>query len=181
MRLTAFSDVSLRIMMLLSALDPDQKLSTQKIADGVGTPYNHVAKSVAFLVNQGLLQSTRGRAGGVLLSAKGRQATVGQVLRTTEGDIPMIECEDQDGNCPLDSFCRLRNVLADAREAFYAAVDDVVISDLPAPPGLPGLYLWSLGWGRWLRVLTAKFSKPLIVSVAARFCRPVSTEPPVMA
>ena len=44
MRLTAFSDVSLRIMMLLSALDPDQKLSTQKIADGVGTPYNHVAK-----------------------------------------------------------------------------------------------------------------------------------------
>jgi len=62
----------------------------------------------------------------VLLSAKGRQATVGQVLRTTEGDIPMIECEDQDGNCPLDSFCRLRNVLADAREAFYAAVDDVV-------------------------------------------------------
>ena len=45
MRLTAFSDVSLRIMMLLSALDPDQKLSTQKIADGVGTPYNHVAKS----------------------------------------------------------------------------------------------------------------------------------------
>ena len=46
MRLTAFSDVSLRIMMLLSALDPDQKLSTQKIADGVGTPYNHVAKSV---------------------------------------------------------------------------------------------------------------------------------------
>ena len=62
MRLTAFSDVSLRIMMLLSALDPDQKLSTQKIADGVGTPYNHVAKSVAFLVNQGLLQSTRGPA-----------------------------------------------------------------------------------------------------------------------
>ena len=38
MRLTAFSDVSLRIMMLLSALDPGQKLSTQKIADGVGTP-----------------------------------------------------------------------------------------------------------------------------------------------
>ena len=88
MRLTAFSDVSLRIMMLLSALDPGQKLSTQKIADGVGTPYNHVAKSVAFLVNQGLLQSTRGRAGGVLLSAKGRQATVGQVLPYHRGGYP---------------------------------------------------------------------------------------------
>ena len=158
MRLTAFSDVSLRIMMLLSALDPDQKLSTQKIADGVGTPYNHVAKSVAFLVNQGLLQSTRGRAGGVLLSAKGRQATVGQVLRTTEGDIPMIECEDQDGNCPLDSFCRLRNVLADAREAFYAAVDDVVISDLPGPARPAGPVFVELG----LRPRAASFDREVL-------------------
>ncbi len=60
MRLTAFSDVSLRIMMLLSSLQEGEKLSTQRISEGVGTPYNHVAKSVAFLVNQGLLESTRG-------------------------------------------------------------------------------------------------------------------------
>ena len=38
MRLTAFSDVSLRVLMLLSALEPGQKLSTQKIAEGVDTP-----------------------------------------------------------------------------------------------------------------------------------------------
>ena len=104
MRLTAFSDVSLRIMMLLSSLQEGEKLSTQRISEGVGTPYNHVAKSVAFLVNHGLLKSTRGRSGGVLLSETGRKATVGQVLRSTEGDIPMIECEDENGNCPLDSF-----------------------------------------------------------------------------
>ena len=124
MRLTAFSDVSLRVLMLLSALEPGQKLSTQKISEGVDTPYNHVAKAVAFLVNMGYLDSTRGRAGGVMLSDT--------VLRATEGDIPMIECEDENGHCPLDKFCRLRNVLAKAREAFYASVDSVVISELTA-------------------------------------------------
>ena len=112
MRLTAFSDVSLRVLMLLSALEPGQKLSTQKIAEGVDTPYNHVAKAVAFLVNQGYLDSTRGRSGGVMLSESGRSVTVGTILRATEGDIPMIECEDENGHCPLDKFCRLRNVLA---------------------------------------------------------------------
>ena len=101
MRLTAFSDVSLRVLMLLSALEPGQKLSTQKISEGVDTPYNHVAKAVAFLVNMGYLDSTRGRAGGVMLSDAGRSATVGTVLRATEGDIPMIECEDENGHCPL--------------------------------------------------------------------------------
>ena len=33
MRLTAFSDVSLRIMMLLSSLQEGEKLSTQKISE----------------------------------------------------------------------------------------------------------------------------------------------------
>ena len=89
MRLTAFSDVSLRVLMLLSALEPGQKLSTQKIAEGVDTPYNHVAKAVAFLVNQGYLDSTRGRSGGVMLSESGRSVTVGTILRATEGDIPI--------------------------------------------------------------------------------------------
>ena len=44
----------------------------------------------------------------------------------------MIECEDENGHCPLDKFCRLRNVLARAREAFYAAVDSVTITELTA-------------------------------------------------
>ena len=77
----------------------------------------------------------------------GRKATVGQVLRSTEGDIPMIECEDENGNCPLDSFCRLRTVLARAREAFYASVDDVVISELPAGARPAGPVFVELGLG----------------------------------
>ncbi|BAV86333.1 nitrite-sensitive transcriptional repressor [Rothia aeria] len=70
----------------------------------------------------------------------------------------MIECEDQDGNCPLDSFCRLRNVLADAREAFYAAVDDVVISDLPGPARPAGPVFVELGLGP----LAASFDREVL-------------------
>ena len=146
MRLTAFSDVSLRVLMLLSALEPGQKLSTQKIAEGVDTPYNHVAKAVAFLANMGYLDSTRGRSGGVMLSDAGRSVTVGMVLRATEGDIPMIECEDENGHCPLDKYCRLRNVLAKAREAFYASVDSIVISELPAGARPAGPVFVELGF-----------------------------------
>lgn len=129
MRLTAFSDVSLRILMLLSSSGED-KLSTQKIAEGVGTPYNHAAKSVAFLANLGLLDATRGRTGGVSLSEAGRQATVGQVLRVTEGDIPIVECEGEHTTCPMNGDCKLRGVLARAREAFFTSLDPVVISEI---------------------------------------------------
>ncbi|WP_237207066.1 RrF2 family transcriptional regulator [Rothia nasimurium] len=130
MRLTAFSDVSLRVLMLLSGLDGEQ-ISTQKIAEGVGTPYNHVAKSVAFLANMGLVESTRGRTGGVRLSEAGARATVGQVLRASEGDIPMVECEGGSNECPMRHACSLKKILANAREEFFKMLDPVVISELP--------------------------------------------------
>ncbi|WP_237198763.1 RrF2 family transcriptional regulator [Rothia nasimurium] len=130
MRLTAFSDVSLRVLMLLSGLEGEQ-ISTQKIAEGVGTPYNHVAKSVAFLANMGLVESTRGRTGGIRLSEAGARATVGQVLRASEGDIPMVECEGGANECPMRHACSLKKILANAREEFFKMLDPVVISELP--------------------------------------------------
>ena len=47
-----------------------------------------------------------------MLSESGRSVTVGTILRATEGDIPMIECEDENGHCPLDKFCRQRSAIA---------------------------------------------------------------------
>lgn len=145
MRLTAFSDVSLRVLMLLSGLNGEQ-ISTQKIAEGVGTPYNHVAKSVAFLANLGLVESTRGRTGGVRLSDAGARATVGQVLRASEGDIPMVECEGGANECPMRHACSLKKILANAREEFFKMLDPVVISELPNEQQMGPVFL-ELGLG----------------------------------
>ncbi|WP_185173554.1 Rrf2 family transcriptional regulator [Rothia nasimurium] len=145
MRLTAFSDVSLRVLMLLSGLEGEQ-ISTQKIAEGVGTPYNHVAKSVAFLANLGLVESTRGRTGGVRLSEAGARATVGQVLRASEGDIPMVECEGGANDCPMRHACSLKKILANAREEFFKILDPVVISKLPNEQQMGPVFL-ELGLG----------------------------------
>lgn len=151
MRLTAFSDVSLRVLLLLASLD-GEKLSTQRIAEGVGTPYNHVAKSVAFLANLGLLDATRGRSGGVTLSEAGKKATIGQVLRLSEGDTPIVECESANSTCPMIGNCKLRGVLGRARESFFSMLDDVVISDLASPETVSGPVFVALGLGPLGRV-----------------------------
>ncbi|WP_237208948.1 RrF2 family transcriptional regulator [Rothia nasimurium] len=145
MRLTAFSDVSLRVLMLLSGTQ-DVLLSTQKIAEGVGTPYNHVAKSVSFLSSYGLVESSRGRAGGVRLSEKGRKATVGQVLRLTEKQDELVDCFGESTTCPLAGGCSLKGVLANAREQFYLALEPVVISELPTERQM-GPVMLQLGLG----------------------------------
>ncbi|MGX1162410.1 BadM/Rrf2 family transcriptional regulator [Arthrobacter sp. SLBN-100] len=131
MKINAFADVSLRALMVLAAAPGGTLLTTQNIADTVGTPYNHVSKAMAKLRNLGLIEVERGRTGGSRLSHAGRIATVGQILRQLDTRTDAAECMAPGRNCPLINECKLRSALARAREAFYRELDDVVIADLP--------------------------------------------------
>ncbi|MFM9274550.1 RrF2 family transcriptional regulator [Pseudarthrobacter sp. NKDBFgelt] len=131
MKINAFADVSLRALMVLAAAPGGALLTTQNIADSVGTPYNHVSKAMTKLRSLGLIEVVRGRAGGSRLSHAGRVATVGQVLRQLDTRTDAADCVAPGGNCPLINECRLRAALARAREAFYRELDSVVIADLP--------------------------------------------------
>jgi len=131
MKINAFADVSLRALMVLAAAPAATLLTTQNIADAVGTPYNHVSKAMAKLRTLGLIDVERGRSGGSRLSSAGRQATVGQVLRDLDTRTDAADCVAPGGNCPLIHECRLRAALARAREAFYRELDGVVVAELP--------------------------------------------------
>ncbi|WP_125610219.1 RrF2 family transcriptional regulator [Specibacter cremeus] len=130
MKINQFADVSLRVLMLLSAVG-DDLLTTRALADAVGTPYNHVSKSVLRLSQLGFVEAVRGRSGGVRISATGRTLSVGKLLRMLDDRSDLAECHSGKGDCPLVSDCALRAALLTAREAFYASLDPVVISALP--------------------------------------------------
>ncbi|WP_445155328.1 RrF2 family transcriptional regulator [Arthrobacter sp. Hor0625] len=131
MKINAFADVSLRAMMVLAAAPDGELLTTQSIADAVGTPYNHVSKAMARLRELGLIDVERGRLGGARLSAAGRVATVGQLLRQLDTRTDPADCVGSAGTCPLIAECRLRGALARAREAFYRELDGLVVASLP--------------------------------------------------
>lgn len=132
MRINAFSDVCLRALMLLSAAPEGELLTTQAIADGVGTPYNHVSKAVLKLRSLGVVEAVRGRSGGVRISPKGRTTTVGWLLRELDEREDLVDCESSTGSgCPMNNNCGLRGALRRAREAFYRELDGIVVASLP--------------------------------------------------
>jgi Rrf2 family nitric oxide-sensitive transcriptional repressor len=131
MKINAFADVSLRAMMVLAAAPDGLLLTTQSIANAVGTPYNHVSKAMARLRELGVIDVERGRNGGSRLNEAGRRATVGQLLRQLNTRVDPADCQSPNGNCPLINECRLRYARSQAREAFYRELDDIVISTLP--------------------------------------------------
>ncbi len=131
MKINAFADVSLRALMVLAAAPAGGLMTTQSVADAVGTPYNHVSKAMTKLRALGLIDVERGRHGGARLSTAGRVATVGQLLRQLDTRTDPADCVAATGTCPLINECRLRRALARAREAFYRELDDVVVASLP--------------------------------------------------
>lgn len=130
MRINSFSDVSLRLLMVLSSMPENDLPTTRELAEQVGTPYNHVSKAVLKLRQMGLVEAIRGRSGGVRISPAGKQATVGRVLRVLDDHSDVAGCQTDMGDCPLVHDCGLRGALNHAREAFYTSLDNVTIYSL---------------------------------------------------
>ena len=130
MRLTKRSNISMRVLMYCGV--NDQTLVTKsEIAEACNTSENHLAQVINRLAQLGFLHTQRGRNGGMRLSRAMNEISVGEVMRATEASVPITECFDaKENTCPLIDACRLRTVIAEATEAFYAVMDKVTLADL---------------------------------------------------
>ncbi|MFF1461737.1 RrF2 family transcriptional regulator [Streptomyces sp. NPDC058330] len=137
MRLTRFTDVALRVLMRLAvAAEGEDPPTTREVAAVMQVPYTHAAKVVARLQHLGLVDARRGRGGGLSLTAAGRSASIGGLVRQLEGPGEVVDCEG-DTPCPLRSACRLRSALRQAEEAFYASLDPLTVGELVSSPTGP--------------------------------------------
>lgn len=144
MRLLRSTDLALRVLMRL-AVAGESTPATREVAADMDVPYTHAAKVVAELQHMALLDARRGRGGGLSLTAKGRTASVGALVRAFEGDGDVVDCEGGTTPCPLNTACRLRTALRQAQEAFFTSLDPVTVADIAAEPtgalllGMPGV------------------------------------------
>jgi Rrf2 family nitric oxide-sensitive transcriptional repressor len=134
MKLTLFSDYSLRILMF-AALRDGQQFSVEEVSEVYGFSRHHAAKAVNFLTQRGYLRAQRGRGGGIALGRPAKEIRVGQLTRETEKSAPLVECFDAVRNtCPLTPACLLKQALAKASHAFYTALDEHTLADLVSNP-----------------------------------------------
>ncbi|MFC5497890.1 RrF2 family transcriptional regulator [Caenimonas terrae] len=129
MKLTAFTDYSLRVLVYLAAR-PGRRATIAEIAAAFDVSENHLTKVVHFLGKAGWLANARGKGGGLALGEPPEAIGVGAVVRRTEGEAVVAECFAEDGNCCIAPVCRLRRVLGEAVEAFYAVLDRYTLADL---------------------------------------------------
>lgn len=130
MQLTVFSDLGLRIIMLMASAEPGTKFTAAEVADTINASRAHVSKVVTKLAELGFIKAVKGRYGGIYFANEAQDKSIGALLRELEcGEV--VDCEGS--ACPLLASCLLRGKLAAAQEAFFAALDNMTVRDLVHP------------------------------------------------
>ncbi len=134
MRLTTYTDYSLRLLMYLAA-QPGRRATIAEVAAAYGISTHHMTKVAHGLGRLGWLATVRGQGGGLELAQPADRIGIGRVVRGTEGaDLPAACFGDAPAACAILGACRLRGVLAEAVDAFYASLDRHTLADLVRRP-----------------------------------------------
>ncbi|GLY11548.1 RrF2 family transcriptional regulator [Pseudobacillus badius] len=135
MKLTLYTDYSLRVLIFLAARPRDELSNIKEIAEAYHISKNHLMKVTHELGKLGLIETIRGRNGGIRLALQPEEINIGKVVRQTEDDFHLVECFNPDTNrCAITSVCGLKHVLFQALQAYLAVLDRYTLKDLAANP-----------------------------------------------
>jgi Rrf2 family nitric oxide-sensitive transcriptional repressor len=129
MRLSLFSDYSLRVLMY--AASKADHFSIQEVADAYRISRHHLVKIINQLAHLGYLETRRGRGGGICLGQPAADIRFGDVVRQTDIPSPLVECFDPATNtCAIHHHCLLKPALAQAQAAFFKELNHYSLADL---------------------------------------------------
>lgn len=142
MRLTAFSDLSFRVL-LYAAAHRDELFTIDQMSAYYDQSRGHLMKVVNALTRAGYLTAVRGRSGGLKLGREPEEIRLDEVLKLTETDFCLVECMRSDNGCVITGPCKLPGPFREAMAAFLDSLSrytlrDVQLTpqqfDFPAPP-----------------------------------------------
>lgn len=132
MRLTTFSDYSIRVIMYLG-IQPGELVKISDIANAYNISENHLTKVVHQLAQKNYIETVRGKGGGLRLVRDPNTINIGELIRETEGDAGFLPCLNTEGACCIQTTCKLMGILREAQVALYTVLDKYTLADLLTP------------------------------------------------
>jgi Rrf2 family protein len=120
MQITRQADYAVRAVLHLAQIKNGDRTSTSAVAEDQRIPPSFLAKIISQLSISGLLHTSRGARGGVMLAREPKDITLLEVVEAIDGPIQLNECVGDNGRCKFDSDCPIRSVWCEAQAELVA-------------------------------------------------------------
>ncbi|ODG90347.1 MULTISPECIES: RrF2 family transcriptional regulator [Bacillaceae] len=130
MRLTTYSDYSLRVLIFLSSEPREKLVNIKDIAEAYDISKNHLMKIIYNLGKMGYIETVRGRNGGIRLAKLPTEINIGEIIRKTEEDFNIVECFEHGNTCVITPVCSLKHIFNNALEQFLQVLDQYTLDDI---------------------------------------------------
>ena len=84
---------------ILSRNYPEKLVSATELENAIKVSSKYLEKIMRMLSNRGIVGAIRGANGGYFLNKSPNDITIGDIVRTLEDDMEIIECVKTDSNC----------------------------------------------------------------------------------
>jgi len=132
MKLTRFTDYSLRVLMHLG-LQENGRVTIREISESFDISRNHLMKVVSLLTRMGYLDARRGPGGGISLARSADDICLADVIMDMEDDLNQVECFGKNGECVIEPVCELKCILDQALTAYLDTLRNYTLADLLTP------------------------------------------------
>ena len=130
MKLSTRGRYGLRALLDLALHQGEGPVRLKDIARRQEISLPYLEHLIAPLITAGLVRSTRGARGGVLLVKPPSQIRLSEVIQALEGSIAPVECVSDPGLCQRSALCASRDVWSELMEAMVQVLDSTTLQDL---------------------------------------------------
>ncbi len=132
MRLTHLADYAVVMMTAAARREPGARLSAAELSQETGVPLPTAQKLMGRLAGAGLLNSSRGAAGGFSLARPVNEISLAEIVEAVEGPIAMTVCTGHEGasDCALDAHCRVKPHMSIVTNTIRGALGAVSLQSL---------------------------------------------------
>lgn len=130
MKISTKGRYALRLMLDIALYQSERPVPLRDVAQRQEISEKYLEQIVTQLCRAGLVQSVRGAGGGYLLTRKPEEYSVGEILRTLEGDLAPVNCYPDGACCGRADQCVTKEIWDRIQQAVNDVVDHIFLSEL---------------------------------------------------
>lgn len=132
MKISTKGRYGLRALLDLAVHSNGEHVALSNIAERQSISENYLEQVFSALRKAGIIKSVKGAQGGYILAEKPCSISVGRILRVLEGDLSVVQDEDDHPQDYYESiqYCLQLNVWDKMSESINNFVDSITLEDL---------------------------------------------------